>query len=183
MAFKLSFSFFQYIVDPESMTGKSEKGVGKLISRTIVMLIALVGLPTILFGSGDGEGLVQRAQNAFLPMLPRVIFGISEDSGVSVSNGDNTEDISNAANTMAAYALGAFFAPSPDLDTVCPGKYANTPRITSLEQFISNVNLSFTRGKYQAAFQQYFTTSGWSGIFDFESLAFSGYFMQFCIDF
>lgn len=142
MAFKLSFSFFQYIVDPESMTGKSEKGVGKLISRTIVMLIALVGLPTILFGSGDGQGLVQRAQNAFLPMLPRVIFGISEDSGVSVSNGDNTEDISNAANTMAAYALGAFFAPSPDLDTVCPGKYANTPRITSLEQFVSNVNLS-----------------------------------------
>lgn len=142
MAFKLSFSFFQYIVDPESMTGKSEKGVGKLISRTIVMLIALVGLPTILFGSGDGEGLVQRAQNAFLPMLPRVIFGISEDSGVSASNGNNTEDITNAANTMAAYALGAFFAPSPDLDSVCAGQYANTPHITSLEQFISNVNLS-----------------------------------------
>lgn len=108
MAFKLSFSFFQYIVDPESMTGKSEKGVGKLISRTIVMLVALVGLPTILFGGGDGEGLIQRAQNAFLPMLPRVIFGISEDSGVSASNGNNTEDITNAANTMAAYTLGAF---------------------------------------------------------------------------
>lgn len=153
MAFKLSFSFFQYIVDPESMTGKSEKGVGKLISRTIVMLVALVGLPTILFGGGDGEGLIQRAQNAFLPMLPRVVFGITEDSGVSASNGSNTEDITNAANTMAAYTLGAFFAPSPDLDSVCEGQYANTPHITSLEQFISNVNLSCrnTTGKGDSA--------------------------------
>lgn len=153
MAFKLSFSFFQYIVDPESMTGKSEKGVGKLISRTIVMLVALVGLPTILFGGGDGEGLIQRAQNAFLPMLPRVIFGISEDSGVSASNGNNTEDITNAANTMAAYTLGAFFAPSPDLDSVCEGQYANTPYITSLDQFISNVNVSCrnTTGKGDSA--------------------------------
>ena len=153
MAFKLSFSFFQYIVDPESMTGKSEKGVGKLISRTIVMLVALVGLPTILFGGGDGEGLIQRAQNAFLPMLPRVIFGISEDSGVSASNGNNTEDNTNAANTMAAYTLGAFFAPSPDLDSVCEGQYANTPYITSLDQFISNVNVSCrnTTGKGDSA--------------------------------
>lgn len=153
MAFKLSFSFFQYIVDPESMTGKSEKGVGKLISRTIVMLVALVGLPTILFGGGDGEGLIQRAQNAFLPMLPRIIFGISEDSGVSASNGNNTEDITNAANTMAAYTLSAFFAPSPDLDSVCEGQYANTPYITSLDQFISNVNVSCrnTTGKGDSA--------------------------------
>lgn len=153
MAFKLSFSFFQYIVDPESMTGKSEKGVGKLISRTIVMLVALVGLPTILFGGGDGEGLIQRAQNAFLPMLPRIIFGISEDSGVSASNGNNTEDITNAANKMAAYTLSAFFAPSPDLDSVCEGQYANTPYITSLDQFISNVNVSCrnTTGKGDSA--------------------------------
>ena len=86
-------------------------------------------------------------------MLPRVIFGISEDSGVSASNGNNTEDITNAANTMAAYTLGAFFAPSPDLDSVCEGQYANTPYITSLDQFISNVNVSCrnTTGKGDSA--------------------------------
>ena len=30
MAFKLSFSFFQYLIDPESMTGKSEKSISKV---------------------------------------------------------------------------------------------------------------------------------------------------------
>ena len=30
MAFKLSFSFFQYIMDPESMVGKGDKTLSKL---------------------------------------------------------------------------------------------------------------------------------------------------------
>ena len=35
MAFKLSFSFFQYIVNPDSMSGKSEQGVGKINTQTL----------------------------------------------------------------------------------------------------------------------------------------------------
>lgn len=147
MAFKLSFSFFQYIVDPESMSGKSEKGVSKLISRAIIMLLVLVSVPNILFSVDNGDGLIQRAQNAFLPMLPRILLGINEDSGVSVSNGNNTDDISSAANMMAISSLQAFFAPSMDLDSVCgQGTYADTPSITSLSEFLSNINLTCNVG-------------------------------------
>ena len=147
MAFKLSFSFFQYIVDPESMSGKSEKGVSKLISRTIIMLLVLVSVPSILFGSDEGGGLIQRAQKAFLPMLPRLLLGINEDSGVSIDNGNNTDDIASAADTMAVSTLRAFFAPSQELDSACgQGTYADTPQITSVVEFLSNLNLTCSAG-------------------------------------
>lgn len=149
MAFKLSFSFFQYIIDPESMTGKSEKGVSKLISNIVIMLIALVAIPSILFSNNGGAGLIQRAQNAFLPMLPRLLLGISEDSGVSIGNGNNTDDITNAANVMAISSLQAFYAPAPkqELDNVCgSGTYDNTPSITSLNEFVSTTTLTCANG-------------------------------------
>lgn len=136
MAFKLSFSFFQYIVDPESMVGKSEKGVSKLLANTIIMIIALIGLPPILFGSGDGQGLLARAQNAFLPMLPRLILGIDESSGVSVGNMNNSDDISAMADSLSIAALQAFFVPVKEIDDVCgSGTYDGTPPITSIDQF------------------------------------------------
>ena len=147
MAFKLSFSFFQYIVDPESISGKSEKGVSKLISRTIIMLLVLVSVPSILFGGDEGGGLIQRAQKAFLPMLPRLLLGINEDSGVSIDNGNNTDDIASAADTMAVSTLRAFFAPSQELDSACgQGTYADTPQITSVVEFLSNLNLTCSAG-------------------------------------
>ena len=147
MAFKLSFSFFQYIVDPDSMSGKNEKGVSKLISRTIIMLLVLISVPSILFKTDGGEGLIQRAQTAFLPMLPRILLGINEDSGVSISNGNNTDSISAAADIMAISTLQAFFAPSSDLDSACgQGTYVDTPQITSLDEFVSNVNLTCSAG-------------------------------------
>lgn len=147
MAFKLSFSFFQYIIDPESMSGKSEKGVSKLITRTVVMIIALVALPTILFNTDNGGGLIQRAQKAFLPMLPRVLLGVNgDDNGLAFGNGNN-EGISEAANIMAVSTLQAFFAPSSDIDSYCgDGTYDNTPTITSLDEFMANVNLTCNVG-------------------------------------
>ena len=118
-------------MDPESMVGKSEKGVTKLISNAIIMLVALVALPTLLFGNGSGQGLVYRAQNAFLPMLPRLLLGINENSGVAVGNGNNGEDIEAAANVMAVSSLQAFFIPASDLDEKCgSGTYDKTPAIT-----------------------------------------------------
>lgn len=147
MVFKLSFSFFQYIVDPESMSGKNEKGVSKLISRTIIMLLVLVAVPNILFNTDGGEGIIQRAQKAFLPMLPRILLGINEESGISISNNSNTASISLAADTMAISTLQAFFAPSTELDSVCgQGTYADTPYITSLNDFLSYVGLTCTPG-------------------------------------
>ncbi len=141
MAFKLSFSFFQYIVDPESMSGKSEKGVSKLITRTIVMLIALISIPSILFRTDGGAGLLQRAQNAFLPMLPRIVLGVSTDGGSAING--SSQDIEAAANSMSIVTLRAFFAPSQELDSVCgDGTYESVPQITSIDEFTSYVNLT-----------------------------------------
>ena len=143
MAFKLAFSFFQYIVNPESMNGKNEKGVSKLISRAVIMILALISIPNILFSTDGGQGLIQRAQKAFLPMLPRVLLGVkgnTGDAGVSISNDD---DISKAADVMSSATLSAFFAPSPDLDKACgAGTIDDTPYIKNIGEFIANKNLT-----------------------------------------
>lgn len=150
MAFKLSFAFFQYIIDPESMTGKSDKSLSKLLIRTFVMISALVFLPTILFGQNGGQGLLSRAQTAFLPSLPKVIFGVNSVGGLSA--GDNssqkfTDSIEQSANDITINTLRGFFAPSPDLDSVCgDGTYENTPQIETLDDFSNNINLHCNKG-------------------------------------
>lgn len=144
MAFKLCFSFFGYILDPDSMVGqKSDKSVPKLLMNAGIMLAALVVLPTILFNNGEGGGLLNRAQNAFLPMLPRILLGIDESSGLTVGNSNTTSSIDDAADVMAMATLQAFFLPPDDLDEICgEGTTADTPAITSIGDFTSNVNLT-----------------------------------------
>lgn len=147
MAFKLSFSFFQYIVDPESMGPKSEKGVSKLLFRVGTMLAALLLLPNLLFGTNGSEGLLTRAQNAFLPTLPKILLGVNDVSGgMSVtgnSSGSVSQTIDEAADSMTASLLQAFFAPSEQLDKVCgEGTYENIPPVDSIESFVRDVNIT-----------------------------------------
>ncbi len=146
MLFKLSFSFFTYIVDPDSMADKS-KGVGKLITNTVVMLLMLVGLPSILFGSFQGNsdnapsGLLVRAQNALLPMLPRVLLGVKDNTGAASGN---AEKIAAAADLMAVAALKPFYSPVPNLSAYCNTKLPKAPDgepITALKQLWDTKNL------------------------------------------
>jgi len=114
MAFKLSFSFFQYIVNPDAMMDKKQ-GIAKLFQNVVIMLAALILIPTLLFGSNGSGALINRAQNAFLPMLPRLLLGVN--TGNDIKANDNTLD--KAANDMAVAALGAFFMPSEEIDKEC----------------------------------------------------------------
>ena len=140
MAFKLSFSFFQYIINPDQVNGKSDNGVSKIFFRVILMLGALILLPSLLFGSGSEDGLLSRAQNAFLPMLPRIIFGSDGVNGTNFS-GDITKTVEDASKEITVTTLSGFFRPSEDLDSKCgPGSFKNTPQIKSLEDFSSNIN-------------------------------------------
>ena len=147
MAFKLSFSFFQYIIDPESMSGKSEKGLSKIFVRVFVMLGALVFIPMVLFGQNGQEGMLSRAQKAFLPSLPKIIFGVNNIGGIS-SGGSTTsqtftETIEKSADDISVTTLRGFFAPVEEIDDVCgPRTYENTPQITSIDEFSSNINLT-----------------------------------------
>ncbi len=138
MAFKLSFSFFQYIIDPESMT-KSEKGVSKLFLRVFLMLFALILLPTLLFGQGTSKGMLSRAQDAFLPVLPKLILGTQNSS----NSGNIDQTLDETADEITVTTLGGFFTPSKEIDEKCgEGTYENTPPIESLEDFENNINLT-----------------------------------------
>jgi len=142
MAFKISFSFFQYIVDPESMTGKGEKTISKLFMRIFIMLVALAFLPTILFGNNGEPGYLSRAQSAFLPSLPKIIFGVNDIGGLATGGSNFPDSIEQSANDIAVTTLSGFFAPSKEIDDVCgSGTYDNTPQIKSLEDFANNINL------------------------------------------
>ena len=152
MAFKLSFSFFQYIMDPESMVGKGDKTLSKLFTRVFIMLAALIFLPMILFGQNGQEGFLARAQRAFLPTLPKVIFGVDNLGGLSTSSGvgtgsNFTDSIEQSSNEISATILGGFFAPPDELDDYCgAGWYDKTPPIKTIEEFQSNITETCNRG-------------------------------------
>ena len=121
MAFKLAFSFFQYLVDPDKFTDKS-KGVGKLFMHVFIMLFALMFLPAVLFsGIGNsGEGLLSRAQKAFLPVLPKVILGSDYLTLGTGSSGSSFEDTIEITSTNLRKAtLNTFFHRAYDLESVC----------------------------------------------------------------
>lgn len=99
MIFKLMISFLKYVVNPDTITDK-EKGVSKIISRTITMLCLVLILPMVF-------PLLSEAQNVFLPVLPKVILGQS---------GDNSDTVQDNAQLLASTALSAFYAPCDGCD-------------------------------------------------------------------
>lgn len=145
MAFKLTFSFFQYIIDPDSMGDKGEKGVGKLFQRVFIMLFALIALPSFLFGGNGEKGILSRAQDAFLPTLPRLIFGDGE-YGDTFSSSDISSTLETTSEEIATATLSGFFAPPEDLDHYCGnGTLSNTPKIQNLADFTNNINTSCSK--------------------------------------
>lgn len=141
MAFKLSFSFFQYIINPQSMKDQ-KKGVGKLTINLMLMLAALIAIPTIVFGVGSSNGgLLARGQKAFLPMVPRIILGI--DGGNSGANA-NSNSLDKAAEDMTIAAMSAFYAPSIDGEESamkkCNKKESDFKTYTTLKEMREHVN-------------------------------------------
>lgn len=111
MVFKITFSFLQYLVNPDAFTDK-EKGVGKLISRTVVMLCMLVILPTILLNPmpGRSEGTILNVlQNGVLKTLPKLILGIDANPS---GNASGTEDAAENGKSIASEMLKSFYYPS-----------------------------------------------------------------------
>ncbi len=99
MLFKLTISLLKYLVNPDSMTDK-EKGAGKLIARTVSMLGLVIVLP-LLFP------LLNKAQEVFIPMIPKVVLG---------TQFDNSDSVDDNANLLATTALKAFYSPCTDCD-------------------------------------------------------------------
>lgn len=92
MLFKLAFSLLNSVINPDALLDK-EKGMQKIIPRTIVMLILLILVPTIF-----SEAINLQAK--IVPVIPKVIIGKTVDT--SNNNG------ANYGENMASMALGAF---------------------------------------------------------------------------
>lgn len=125
MLFKITFALINYMLNPDSMSDR-EKGVSKLVSRTGIMLALLIAVPTIF-------SLLYRAQNVFLPVLPRFLLGVEESEA--------TDDVTKTANTMSVTLLQAFFHPFYTEDSSGNAVAVDgVEEIKSLEDLILYVN-------------------------------------------
>ncbi len=129
MAFKLSFSFFQYIVNPESMAEGKETGVSNLFLRLFIMLLLLVTLPSILFGSNGSKGLLSEAQEIILPMIPNILLRDGDNPAPPI---DTAKD---AAKQIAVSSLSAFYFQPKELKEKC-----DAPPVKTIEDFTKTVN-------------------------------------------
>lgn len=134
MVFKLSFSFFKYLVNPDAMNDK-EQGVGKLIARTITMLAILVMLPSVFFGTDLFEGqtapILTMLQNGVVRTIPKIVLGISDESSVKNTAKENGE-------TMALNMLTSLYYPNE-----CRDKTECEYNIADLSEFTNSLNETY----------------------------------------
>ena len=142
MVFKLTFSFIKYIVSPDAMMDK-ERGVGKIIARTLTMLAILIMLPTIFFKSdifpGQNAPILTMLQNGVIKTLPKIILGISDDSG------NVTTTAKENGNVMDLNMLSSLYYPRECKDAaVCD----SDNNLTSLSGFSTSFNMTDTNSSY-----------------------------------
>ncbi|MDD6878628.1 MAG: hypothetical protein PUD59_00135 [bacterium] len=118
MVFKLTFSFVNYLISPDKMTDK-EQGVGKIVSRTVIMLALLILLPIVLFNDtllgyktdpNTGEEkprgtLLNVLQNGVIKTIPKIVLGVDDDVNSVEDN------VASNGEYMATMMLRAFFYP------------------------------------------------------------------------
>ncbi len=134
MVFKLSFSFLQYLISPDAMTDK-EKGVGKLIARTITMVAILILLPILFFSAdlfpGQNAPALSMLQNGVIKTLPKVILGISDDTG------QLQDSAKENGNAMALNMLTSLYYPNE-----CRNSTTCETQLSDLSSFTSSLTVA-----------------------------------------
>ncbi len=94
MLFKLSFSFVQYLINPETMSDKN-KGAGKVITKAVIV-VALLGFTPFIFRQA------YNLQNALVEsnVLGKIILGTSSAN----------DDVSNFGSKLASYTFFSFYS-------------------------------------------------------------------------
>ena len=121
MLFKVSFSFLQYIVDPNSFRDSS-KGIGKLITNVLVALVLLVSVPSIF-----NMATVLQTKIIQTNAIGQLILGTSASGITSVtSDGKITGNGAQEMATDLQFMLyGAFYSINPkvidDMFSKCSG--------------------------------------------------------------
>ena len=125
MAFKLSFTFFHYVLEPDALTD-NKQGVSKLFKNVIIMIVLLILLPNIFLGKIGGKGgknMIVRIQNAAIPMLTRVLLNSDSDLSTDSINADTSYAM---ANEISVAIANAFIQPSIEVPKYCT-KYKRGP--------------------------------------------------------
>lgn len=106
MLFKVSFSLLQFMVNPESFTD-SNKGMGKLITNVLVVLVLLVGTPWIFTTAMNIQKVVVEEN-----VIGELVLGESMSDGDS---GDTAliDKIDTLATDVQFMMYGAFYSINP----------------------------------------------------------------------
>lgn len=100
MLFKLLFSFLSYLVNPDKINDK-EQGMGKLITRVIVVFVMLLALPTAF-------DVLTELQNRLLPVVPRIIIGHNISSGEYFDDQAGKINVGGISNNMSLSIYRSF---------------------------------------------------------------------------
>ena len=118
MLFKVTVSLLSYLVSPDKIADK-EKGMGKMITRTVVVLIMLIGFPAVF-------NLMQSVQEDLLEALPRIIIGRNTSTE---STGEEMDGISDSVSwSVFQLSLG-----EGDADLMCPDPSDSSTCINTVE--------------------------------------------------
>lgn len=118
MLFKVTVSLLSYLVSPDKIADK-EKGMGKMVTRTVVVLIMLIGFPAVF-------NLMQSVQEDLLEALPRIIIGRNTSTE---STGEEMDGISDSVSwSVFQLSLG-----EGDADLMCPDPSDSSTCINTVE--------------------------------------------------
>lgn len=164
MLFKLAVSLLMSIVNPDNLTDK-ERGMQKIIPRTVMALAMLVMVPTVF-------DKVLGWQNSIALAVPRIIIGKNASS--------STDNVGDQGEQLAATALAAFLEPNPECTSPAADTAAdNLKSVNTLSAALSMPLLSCgTSGSEKNIYLYNFNgvVSIFAGIFLVVSLA------SYCID-
>ena len=105
MLFKVSFSFINYIINPDTFTDKS-KGVNKLLMNFFVVLIGIVAVPYIFQAAYSLQAIVLREN-----VIGSLVMGMNAE----VMDNNNYDYIEQGGKLMSYTTLSAFIRLNPDV--------------------------------------------------------------------
>lgn len=127
MLFKFAFSLLTSIVNPDNLLDK-EKGMGKVISRTVIALILLIMVPTMFEYALEWQQDIAKA-------VPKIIIGRA--------TGSSALSESTVGEQLASTALKAFYQPNPDCETLGEDDGAFEEVLNETGSIIETASLAF----------------------------------------
>lgn len=108
MLFKVGFSILQYLIDPNSVNDKS-RGMGKLITNTLVSIFLLVMVPWIFQVGFDLQSAIVKDNT-----IGKLIMGQSTSSSIQ-----DTESIEEMGTDVQFLMYSAFFSVNKEAFPAC----------------------------------------------------------------